>query len=58
MKLVEKISSPCGFFKGREKEIEALAEAFKEDHIVFLQGMGGIGKSEIAKESLTGKLLK
>ncbi len=49
LKLVEKISSPCGFFTGREQEIEAVAEAFEKDHIVFLQGMGGIGKSEIAR---------
>ena len=49
MKLVEKVPAPHGFFVGREQEIAAIREAFQNDHIVFLQGMGGIGKSEIAK---------
>ena len=49
MKLVEKISDPRGLFVGREREIAAIHEAFEDGHIVFLQGMGGIGKSEIAK---------
>ncbi len=49
MKLVEKISSPRGVFLGREREIEEISAAFQDGHIVFLQGMGGIGKSEIAR---------
>ena len=36
-------------FMGREAEIEEIAEKLKEDHILFLHGMGGIGKSELAK---------
>jgi tetratricopeptide (TPR) repeat protein len=49
MRLVEKMVSPRGLFVGREEEIETLASLFKQEHVVFLQGMGGIGKSEIAK---------
>lgn len=39
----------CGFV-GREKEIKLIEQVFSEgEHIVFLQGIGGIGKSELAK---------
>lgn len=41
--------SSCGFV-GREEEIKRIEQAFSEgEHIVFLQGIGGIGKSELAK---------
>ncbi len=36
-------------FFGREIEMKQLEEALKENQIVFLSGVGGIGKSEIAK---------
>lgn len=36
-------------FLGRKKEQRQLAESLTEDSKVFLQGMGGIGKSELAK---------
>ncbi len=49
LKLVEKVVYPQGLFVGREHEMAEIDRAFSEDHIVFLQGMGGIGKSEIAK---------
>lgn len=48
-KLTEKIIWPRSLFVGREQEIETIAKSFREDHVLFLQGMGGIGKSEIAK---------
>ena len=39
----------CGFV-GREQEISEIQRAFAENkHIVFLTGIGGIGKSELAK---------
>lgn len=48
-RLVERILWPHGLFVGRELEIAAIAELLEESHVLFLQGMGGIGKSEIAK---------
>jgi len=38
-----------GFFTGREKEIQEIHDCLKENDIVFLSGIGGIGKSELAK---------
>lgn len=37
-------------FFGREAEMEALHEAFRVRNTVFLRGMGGIGKSEFARQ--------
>ena len=48
-KLIEKPVFPRGLFLGREREIAEVEAAFLQDNVVFLQGMGGIGKSEIAK---------
>lgn len=37
-------------FYGRSEELEAIHENFtKGEHVLFLQGIGGIGKSELAK---------
>ena len=42
---------PKNVFVGREGELKAIAEAFESDeHVIFLQGIGGIGKTEIAKQ--------
>ena len=41
--------SLAGFFTGRDAEIEAIHEKFKETDTIFLSGIGGIGKSELAK---------
>lgn len=40
---------PKSFFVGRQEEIEAIHRALQQENVLFLQGMGGIGKSEIAK---------
>lgn len=40
---------PRPFFVGREDEIRNIHEKLRQEHVLFLQGMGGIGKSEIAK---------
>ena len=48
-KLNEHIVFPQGLFVGREKEIQEIADGLAREHVLFLQGMGGIGKSEIAK---------
>lgn len=41
---------PKDFFIGREKELAELDNRLKEEKIIFLYGIGGIGKSEIAKQ--------
>lgn len=43
------IPKPCKYFCGREAEIERIEEAFSSDSKVFLCGIPGIGKSEVAK---------
>ena len=47
--LIDRPQLPRGLFVGREHEIEEIAAKLQENNILFLQGMGGIGKSEIAK---------
>lgn len=47
--LIERMIWPHGLFVGREAEIETIAGLLEDEHVLFLQGMGGIGKSEIAK---------
>ena len=37
-------------FVGREKELETLEQELQENRTVFLWGIGGIGKSELAKQ--------
>lgn len=48
-KLADKIVFPRTLFLGREHEIQEIADSLDQEHVLFLQGMGGIGKSEIAK---------
>lgn len=36
-------------FVGREKELQEIHEALQQEHCIFLEGIGGIGKSELAK---------
>lgn len=43
------IPRPCRWFQGREQEMKALHELLLKDHHVFLHGIPGIGKSELAK---------
>jgi len=37
-------------FLGREKELEKVHQLLQTEHCVLLQGIGGIGKSELAKQ--------
>lgn len=37
-------------FVGREQEIEEIGNCFKKNVLLFLHGIGGIGKSEIARQ--------
>lgn len=41
---------PKEFFIGREKELAELDHRLREEKAIFLYGIGGIGKSEIAKQ--------
>ena len=36
-------------FIGRENELKKIAELLQHEHCIFLEGIGGIGKSELAK---------
>ena len=49
MKVVGHTVRPRPFFIGREREILQIHQALQQENVLFLQGMGGIGKSEIAK---------
>lgn len=44
-----KAPAPCRFFCGRDMELDALHEMLCSQGKVFLQGIAGIGKSELAK---------
>ena len=47
--LMKEHQSLCRHFCGREKELEMLHELLLEHGKVFLHGIAGIGKSELAK---------
>ena len=44
---------PKDFFIGREKELAEISQRLNEEKLIFLYGIGGIGKSEIAKQYAT-----
>ena len=43
------VPRPCRWFVGRERELEQLHQLLQKEHHVFLHGIPGIGKSELAK---------
>lgn len=43
------VPKPCRHFIGRDKELEELYTMLEENRHVFLYGIAGIGKSELAK---------
>ena len=47
--LVSAQAVPEDFFIGRENELASIRESLQANHVLFLSGMGGIGKSELAK---------
>ena len=47
--LGNEVPAPCAHFCGREQELKALHEALTRHRIIFLEGVAGIGKSELAK---------
>ena len=50
LSLVDKMVWPHGLFAGRERELNAIREKLTANRLLFLHGMGGIGKTEIAKQ--------
>ena len=49
LRLHENMVWPRPLFLGRENELKEIAERLPQEGTLFLRGMGGIGKSEIAK---------
>ena len=47
--LVNNVPSCSAFFVGREREIEEMHDKLGKNDIVFLSGVGGIGKTELVK---------
>lgn len=47
--LMSSIGMPQPFFIGRDRELAQVHEIYQENDIVFMSGIGGIGKSELAK---------
>lgn len=47
--LRKRIPSATDFFVGRDEEIISIHQKLQENNILFLNGIGGIGKSELAK---------
>ena len=45
-----KANKPCKFFVGRDKEIEKLHSLIQDNNCIFIEGIGGIGKSEFVKK--------
>ena len=45
----EELPKPCRYFCGREKELSAVHDLLIDQGKVFLHGIAGIGKSEVAK---------
>lgn len=53
-KIITKLPVPRKIFHGREDVINSIDYLFKNgDRVIFLEGIGGIGKSEIAKQYAT-----
>ena len=48
--LVDRRIKPTGFFVGRKAEIEGIHDLLERENHVFVEGMGGIGKTELIKK--------
>lgn len=48
--LIDTFQYNSAYFVGRQEEIQALDKALDEKNVVFLSGIGGIGKTETAKQ--------
>lgn len=49
-RLLSKIPQARDVFTGRERELLELDEALKKNRVVYVEGIGGIGKSELVKQ--------
>lgn len=47
--LKSSLPNVSGFFTGRDSEIKEIHKRLQENKVLFLSGIGGIGKSELAK---------
>ena len=43
------VPKPCRYFCGRDKELDTLHQLLTDEGKIFLHGIAGIGKSELAK---------
>lgn len=50
VQLISNFGYDSSTFVGRTNELVQISEAFDRSHIVFLSGIGGIGKTELAKK--------
>lgn len=50
VQLISNFGYDASTFVGRTDELVQISEAFDRSHIVFLSGIGGIGKTELAKK--------
>ncbi len=48
-RIVSTLPAQQSFFVGRDKETEEIHNKLKENDVLFVSGMGGIGKSELVK---------
>lgn len=48
--IMKKLPGVQDFFVGRDAELEAIHSRLCRDNVLFLSGIGGIGKSELAKQ--------
>lgn len=53
-RLISKLPQPRQYCFGRDNQIEEIHKNFTNgNHVIFLEGIGGIGKSELAKQYAT-----
>ena len=48
--VIPKLPAVSPNFTGRDKELKDIADNLKENHVLFLSGIGGIGKSTLIKK--------
>jgi tetratricopeptide (TPR) repeat protein len=58
LKLVNRPIRPYGIFVGRRLELMEIDKKLERDNYVFLEGIGGIGKTELAKQYAWGNKYK
>ena len=51
--LIDTFTYNSAFFVGRTEEIEEIYEKIQDNNVLFLSGIGGIGKTELAKKFIS-----